>query len=66
MWKLFCNVEVTRRQSLCHVVDDKGELKFSSKNVAPCIQYLLEHEINEFEMQGQEPEQKFLALMSLA
>ncbi len=62
-WKLYCNVEVTRRQSMCHVVDAEGVLKFSATYVAPCIEYLLLNEINEFEMHGQEPEQKFRAKM---
>ncbi len=61
-WKLYCNVEVTRRQSLCHVEDGEGELCFSSKYVLNCIAWLLANDHNEFEMVGDDETLHFLVL----
>ena len=62
-WTIYCNVEVTRRQSLCHVEDPEGQLQFSSKYVLNCVSWLLEHDHDTFKMIGDDETLHFKAQM---
>ena len=63
MWTLLCNIPIARRMTLCFVHDDKGELRWSGKNVGAAFRWLHENDINEFHLEGVEPDQQFHVTM---
>lgn len=42
MWTIYSDVRLSRRQRLCHVVDDKGELRWSGGRIADALNFVVE------------------------
>ena len=45
VWRIECDRMVTRRQYLHHIYDEAGKLRFSSKFIVKCFDFLVEHDI---------------------
>ncbi len=55
---LICDMPVSRRQRMHHIIDPAGDLRFSAGKVEPCLIWLFENGIGEFLIETEE--HKFL------
>ena len=45
VWRIECDRMVTRRQYLHHIYDESSKLRFSSKFIIKCFDFLVDHDI---------------------
>lgn len=60
MYTLNPDVYLTRRQRLHFILDDAGELAWSGKSLGGALRWLHEKGVTRFQIEGQEPDEKFL------
>lgn len=66
MYTLLCNVQITRRTSMCFVMNDEDALAWSGKSVYGAIEYLVENHKQQFILEGPNPEDRYLLSVSKA
>ncbi len=59
MWTLIAQRAIARRKTLCHVLDDAGDLRWSGNTVGAALRWLHEQEIDLVELHGTEPDERF-------
>ena len=59
MWTLLCNIPIARRRTLCFVLDDAGDLKWSGKSVGAALLWLHENDQDTVELHGVEADERF-------
>jgi len=59
VWTLLCNIPIARRRTMCFVIDDDEDLKWSGKNVGAALRWVHETGIDQIELRGPEDDQRF-------
>lgn len=63
MMILLTDVYHTRRARLCHILDHSGDLAWSGKFVHEALEWFLEHDHPEFQLQGPNGQRPFEVLL---
>ena len=50
MFTLLCNVLITRRQEMCFILNDNGDLAYSGREVHAAITFLIDEGEHTFEL----------------
>jgi len=59
VWTLHCNIPIARRRTMCFVEDESDILKWSGKTTGAALRWLHEHDRNQIELHGTEPDERF-------